>query len=186
MALSHNKHTTKYLRTKQFYNGFSKVFPKEICEVILDMYFGRIARIRWYNSPLHDHIKQHSHNRFTEWIVWNSTTNMLRQRRETIETFIKNNKSYLKNQIPNAMNWYYDCRCCQRHQVQKPCICGGELCIVTKPEAFFCRDNHNHDCQCDCRHRARWLARCWMEIMNIEKGRQTDVLRDYHLFRRFR
>ena len=184
MALSHNKHTTKYLLTKQFYNGFCKVFPKEICEVILDMYFGRIARIRWYNCPLHDHIKERSHKRLTEWILWNSSTVL--NSPDSITTFLKLNKSYIKNQIPNAMNWYYDCQCCQRHQVQKPCIVDGELCIVTKPQAFFCRDNHNHNCQCDCRHRARWLARCWMQIMNIEKERQTDILRDYHLFRRFR
>ena len=184
MALTHNKYTTKYLLTKQFYNGFCKIFPKEICEVILDIYFGRIARIRWYNSPLHDHIKERSHRRLTEWILWNSST--VGNAPDKITTFLKINKSYLKNQIPNAMNWYYDCQCCQRHQVQKPCICNGELCIVTKPEAFFCRDNHNHDCQCDCRHRARWLARCWMQIMNIEKERQIDILRDYHLFRRFR
>lgn len=183
MALIHNKHTTKYLLTKQFYNGFCKVFPKEICEVILDMYFGRIARIRWYNSPLHDHIKERSHKRLTEWILWNSST--VGNSPDSVTTFLKLNKSYLKNQIPNAINWYYDCQCCQRHQVHKPCIADGELCIVTKPQAFFCRDNHNN-CQCDCRHKARWLARCWMQIMNIEKERQTDILRDYHLFRRFR
>ena len=98
MALSHNKHTTKYLLTKQFYNGFCKVFPKDICEVILDMYFGRIARIRWYNSPLHDHIKECSHKRLTEWILWNSST--VGNAPDQITTFLKINKSYLKISNP--------------------------------------------------------------------------------------
>lgn len=176
MSLKHNPQTTKYLVTKQFYNGFTKVFPKEICEEILHIYFGRIARIRWYNSPLHDCIKECSHGRLTDWI---------NAHRDHRITFLKNNKTYLKKQIPVAIKWYYECTCCQKHQVQKPCIINNGLCIITKPEAFFCGEQYNNECECVCRHKGRWLARTWMELMNIEKKRQTNILRDRNLFRRF-
>lgn len=184
MALSHNKNTTRYLVTKQFYNGFCSVLPKEVCEIILDIYFGRIARIRWYKSSIHDDIKERSHARLIEWIL--EKTSCVRNCDKKITTFLKNNKTFLKYQISNAMNWYYECNCCKRHQVHKPAMDLDELYIVTKPQAFFCRDHDNHTCHCDCRHKARWLSRTWLQIMNIEKDRPIDVLRDIHLFRRLR
>lgn len=188
MSLEYNINTYNYLLTKEFYEGFTKIFPKDICEVILEWYFGRIARIKWYNSSIHDDIKDHAHGRFTSWILHNSSR--IGNSDQNILTFLKDNKRFLKQQIPIAINWYYDCRCCQRHQVHKPCICnmgyGDELCIVTKPEAFLHSWGLNNNCQCQCRHNARWLARSWLQIVNLEKERGNDILRDHHLFRRFR
>lgn len=157
MSLEYNVNTYKYLLTKDFYSGFSKIFPEDICEIILELYFGRIARIKWYNSSIHDEIKDCSHHRLTEWLLHN--TSRIGNNNQNILTFLKDNKTFLKKQIPIAMNWYYDCRCCQRHQIHKPCITENELCIVTKPEAFLYREHHYDDCHCQCRHNARYLAR---------------------------
>jgi len=177
MALNHNKHTAKYLLTKQFYNGFQNVFPKGICEIILDMYFGRIARVRWYNSRLHDNIKECYHKKFFEWLDKNTSY-------KKRPTFLKNNKEFLKIQIPISMKRYYDCECCLRHQVLKPYIFENELFMVTKLKVY---DDTGFDikynCYCACRHLARNLARDWMEIINIEKERETDYERDFLLLK---
>ena len=179
MALNHNKHTTKYLVTKQFYNGFQKFFPKGICEIILDMYFGRIARIRWYNCRLHDNIKEFYHKKFFEWLDKYENTST-----EKRPTFLKNNKNFLKIQIPISIKRYYDCECCLRHQVQKPYIVENELIIVTKPRVY---DDTGFDikynCYCTCRHKARYLSRYWNEIINMETGRETDYERDILLLK---
>lgn len=179
MALIHNPDTTRYLVTKQFYNGFSKVFPKEICEIILDMYFGRISRIRWYNSYIHDHIKLFANRRFVNTHIIPA----LGSDDDSNHAFIVENMTYLKNQIPKTVNWYHHCNCCQRHQIQKPMFTDeDELSIVTKPEAFYSSEQYNHACCCRCRHNSRWMARTWMQIINIEKQRASNMHRDYKLY----
>ena len=175
MALNHNKHTAKYLLTKQFYNGLEKIFPKGICEIILDMYFGRIARVRWYNSRLHDNIKECYHKKFFEWLDKNTSY-------EKRPTFLKNNKNFLKIQIPISIKRFYDCECCLRHQIEKPIIFENELFIITKPKVYDYPDCElRYKCNCPCRYKARHLARDWMEIINIEKERETDYERDFLL-----
>ena len=190
MAFTYNPNTAHYLVTKQFYNGFSKVLPKDICEIILEMYFGRVARIRWYNSYIHDHIKHVAHRNFVEKQIIPSNRMYSDDDDDAAEAaaaanraFIVENMTYLKRQIPKAVNWYHDCRCCQRHQIQKPMFTDeDELTIVTKPEAFYSSEQHNHGCCCKCRHNSRWLARTWMRMINMEKHRESNPSRDFRLY----
>jgi hypothetical protein len=51
------------------------------------------------------------------------------------------------------LNQLDQCNCCPRHQINKP----SEL----KPwvELDESRDNTPDRCQCDCRHKARWICR---------------------------
>lgn len=182
MSFSHNPVTTKYLVTKQFYNGFCRIFPKEICEMILDIYFGSIARIKWCNSNIKYRIKYASFNRFGDWL---SHFFYIRRSQQQVTTFMNNNKNFIKKQIPIVVNWYYDCKCCQKHQIQKPYFNDkDELCIITKPEAFsmLFHERHHENCYCDCRHKSRFLARTWLKIMNFEKKRNLKRIRDSYLF----
>jgi hypothetical protein len=45
-----------------------------------------------------------------------------------------------------------DCRCCSRHQIQKP---GSFVPWIETPFT----GSERGACQCDCRHMARWLCR---------------------------
>jgi len=64
------------------------------------------------------------------------------------------------NAAQAALDELNDCSCCPSHQINKP----SEL----KPWTEL-HPTHNWDnlCQCDCRHRARWICRemCgWVEL----------------------
>lgn len=53
------------------------------------------------------------------------------------------------------------CRCCKRHQINKPVVLGNEL--RQQSVAHYDHDEKqvllNYICNCPCRHYARWIAR---------------------------
>lgn len=46
-----------------------------------------------------------------------------------------------------------ECKCCERHQINKPTQLENWLEIEKEQFAQY------YDCDCDCRHRARWICR---------------------------
>lgn len=190
MAFSYHKQGTNYLKTNQFYNGFNKIFPMEICEHILDTYFGYVSRCQYYNSYMHDRIKEKAHGHFVKWIVKKKQdyADLVSNTPDVLpEQFLKKYKKYFIHQIPLAVNWYYHCNCCIRHQIQKAYFdhtnCHyGELSIVTKPQAFIYTPRQNCHCDCDCRHCGRLLSRIWLELYRHEKqNRSFNYFRDQRL-----
>lgn len=55
-----------------------------------------------------------------------------------------------------------ECRCCKRHQVNKP----GYFApwIETNPKLHY----QSRTCECDCRHLARWLCRQAPKVPQVE------------------
>ena len=83
-------------------------------------------------------------------------------------------KAHAKNllgdsDLETSINYYLGCNCCQRHQINKPCITSDGLVIITracvfKPTRYYDIDDEiNQRCKCDCRHMGRRNARKWME-----------------------
>jgi hypothetical protein len=61
------------------------------------------------------------------------------------------------------LNHLDQCNCCPRHQINKP----SEL----KPWVELpCTNNWDNPCQCDCRHKARWICR---EMCGCERPQQN-------------
>ena len=81
--------------------------------------------------------------------------------------------------LETTVNHYYNCDCCIRHQIRKPCITPDGLTIITKPCVFKQSEYDDVDqygeayCQCKCRHLARWHTRKWLE-KNTDWGPITN------------
>ena len=81
--------------------------------------------------------------------------------------------------LETTINHYYNCDCCIRHQIRKPCITPEGLSIMTKPCVFKQSVYDDVDeygeayCQCKCRHLARWHTRSWLK-KNTDWGPITN------------
>ena len=192
MQFTYNRQGTKYLTTSQFYNGFKKIFPTEICEKILDIYFGHVSRCKYYNACMQDEIKEKVYHYFVNWILYKSRDYTIppSDTPDVVSAdFVKKYMRYLIHQIPLVTNWYYHCNCCLRHQIQKAHFDftyddRGELSITTKPQVFIYTPRDDDHCCCNCRHNGRFLARVWMQIKRQEHGENSTFhyIRDHRLF----
>ena len=72
--------------------------------------------------------------------------------------------------IENAVMWYYQCNCCERHSYNKAVIRDDALMIVTKPSVYkawrYDTDGPYHQCNCSCRTTGRRLAREFLRRKN--------------------
>ena len=81
--------------------------------------------------------------------------------------------------LETTINHYYNCDCCIRHQIRKPCITPEGLSIMTKPCVFKQSVYDDVDeygepyCKCTCRHLARWHTRSWLK-KNTDWGPITN------------
>lgn len=80
---------------------------------------------------------------------------------ESFKVFHSNSKELYKKECIRSLSYLYDCKCCSRHQENKPSI----DYILNEKELDFPFHNTNDipDCKCPCRHLSRWIIRGYNE-----------------------
>ena len=68
--------------------------------------------------------------------------------------------------LQDKLNHLAACNCCARHCTNKPRLLAPWIERPTKPQVY------PSDCECDCRHMARWICRAVEHKVDIVMGEE--------------
>lgn len=127
--------------------------PIELQRIVMDGYF----EIKYYDNikKLKEEIPKESYK------INKSFTMNLSINNPYFKVFHSYDKNYYKEECIRALDYLYNCKCCSRHQNNKPSI---DYILEEKELDFPFQDTNNiPDCKCPCRHLSRWIIRGYCE-----------------------
>ena len=64
------------------------------------------------------------------------------------------------------------CECCTRHQINKP----NKLGVLPQRKAFLLEDHSENECNCNCRHKARFICIDYIQMINDQEIEMESII----------